>query len=111
MPARDRVTDPAQILRQIHFHLRCRFIRHRVEVIAQFRQAAEAVALDKQWPAATTGRGQNEALTLKAPRTSVGKVAKQVGARPAQVLQPTARIPGPFAGTGEVASPRRWRSH
>jgi hypothetical protein len=35
MPARDRVTGPAQILRQIHFHLGCRLAGHRVQVLEQ----------------------------------------------------------------------------
>ena len=46
MPASDRVTGPAQILRQILFHLGGGLIRHRVQVLIQFRQKAEAVAFD-----------------------------------------------------------------
>ena len=45
MPASDRVTGPAQILRQILFHLGGGPIRHRVQVLIQFRQEAESVAL------------------------------------------------------------------
>lgn len=44
MPAYDRVSGPAQVLRQIHFHLRRRFKGHRVQMLAQFRQRADAVA-------------------------------------------------------------------
>ena len=40
MPARDRVTSPAQVLRQIYFHLGCGLIGHRVHVRVQFRQEA-----------------------------------------------------------------------
>jgi len=46
MPACDRVTCPAQILRQIHFHLDGRLEGHRVEVLVQFRQKANTVAFD-----------------------------------------------------------------
>jgi thiol:disulfide interchange protein len=46
MPARDRVTGPAQVVRQILLHLYRRPKRHRVQVRVQFRQEAEAVALD-----------------------------------------------------------------
>ena len=46
MPAGDRVTGPAQILRQILFHLGGGLIRHWVQVLIQFRQKAEAVAFD-----------------------------------------------------------------
>jgi hypothetical protein len=46
MPTRDRVSSPAQILRQIHFHLDGRFKRHWVQVLVQFWQKAEAVTLD-----------------------------------------------------------------
>lgn len=44
MPACDRVSGPAQIFRQIHFHLRRCFIRHRVQVGVKFWQRADAVA-------------------------------------------------------------------
>ena len=44
MPASDRVTGPAQILRQIHLHPRRRLIRHWVQVLVEFRQQADAVA-------------------------------------------------------------------
>jgi hypothetical protein len=36
MTARDRITRPAQILRQIHLHLGCGLMRHRVQVLEQF---------------------------------------------------------------------------
>ena len=46
MPARDGVAGPAQILRQIHFHLHRRLERHRVQVCKEFRQQPDAVAFD-----------------------------------------------------------------
>ncbi len=46
MPACDRVTGPPQILGQIHFHLGCGLVRHRVQVRIQLRQQAESVAFD-----------------------------------------------------------------
>jgi len=45
MSAGNRVPGPAQILRQIHFHLRCRVERHRVQVRIQLRQQADADAV------------------------------------------------------------------
>ena len=45
MPARDRVPGPAQILRQIDFHLHCRLERHRVQVRVEFRQQPDTVTL------------------------------------------------------------------
>ncbi len=42
MPARDGVTGAAQVLCQIHLHLRGGFIRHRVQVLVKFRQQADA---------------------------------------------------------------------
>jgi hypothetical protein len=46
MTARDRVTGPAQVFRKIHLHLGRRPNRHRIQVLAQFRQEAQAVAFD-----------------------------------------------------------------
>ena len=45
MPAHDRVPGPAQILRQIHFHLHRRLEWHRVQVRVEFRQQPDAVTL------------------------------------------------------------------
>ena len=42
MPARDRITDPAQILRQIHFHLGCGLERHGVQVRVKFQPSLAA---------------------------------------------------------------------
>src|SRR2546423_947540 len=42
--ARYGVAGQAQVLRQINLHLRCRFIRHRVQVLEKFREQAAAVA-------------------------------------------------------------------
>src|SRR5437762_13072008 len=44
----DRVPDPAQILRQVLFHLHRRLERHRVQVLVEFRQEAEAVTLHQR---------------------------------------------------------------
>jgi len=41
----DRVPGPAQVFRQIHFHLGRRLERHRVQVRVKLRQEANAVAL------------------------------------------------------------------
>lgn len=46
MPAGNRVAGPAQILGQILFHLDGGLIRHRIEMLIQFRQQAETVAFD-----------------------------------------------------------------
>jgi hypothetical protein len=46
MPARHCVSSPTQILRQIRFHLSCRLEWHRVEVLVQFWQEADAVSFD-----------------------------------------------------------------
>jgi hypothetical protein len=46
MPSRDRISSPAQILRQILLHLDGRLEGHRVQMLKQLRQKAEAVAFD-----------------------------------------------------------------
>jgi hypothetical protein len=46
MPAHDRISRPAQILRQINLHLDGRLERHRVQMFVQFWQKVEAVAFD-----------------------------------------------------------------
>src|ERR1039458_8730854 len=45
MPARDRVTGPAQSLCQVFLHFGSGLIGHRVQVLIQLRQQAEAVTL------------------------------------------------------------------
>jgi hypothetical protein len=46
MSAYNRVSGPAQVFRQILLHFNRRLERHRVQVDKQFRQQAEAVALE-----------------------------------------------------------------
>ena len=46
MSARNRVTCPAQIVRQIPLHLGCGHVRHRVKVRVKLGQEAEAIALN-----------------------------------------------------------------
>jgi hypothetical protein len=41
MLARERITCPAQVLGQILFHLGCRLLGHRVQVLIRLRQQAE----------------------------------------------------------------------
>ena len=50
MPARDRISRPAQIFRQVLLHAGRRVERYRVQVRVEFRQEAEAVAFDR-WTA------------------------------------------------------------
>ena len=45
MSARDRVTQTAEVLSQIQFHLQGGFVRHRVQVGIEFGQQVDAVAL------------------------------------------------------------------
>ena len=45
MSAGDCVTEPAEVVSQIEFHLESGFVRHRVEMVIEFGQESDGVAL------------------------------------------------------------------
>ena len=53
MTPSDRITRPAQILRQVLLHLGCGLVGHRIQVRIQFRQEAEAIAFSRPVPRKT----------------------------------------------------------